>query len=415
MQPDLLLQVALALGLGLLIGLEREWASKRIAGVRTFPLITLFGWLAAVLVGPLGPWLVPAGLLGLTFLLGLANRLAVAQGRDVGPGLTTEVTVLVAYLLGAAIGSDLSGIATVVAGIVVLLLHFKGALHGVVERVGPDDFRALARLVLIGMIILPVLPDRGFGPNGRWNPHQIWLVVVLIVGISLVAYIARKLLGSRAGAVLSGILGGLISSTAITIGAARRSRSEGADWSAPLVIMIASTVALVRILVEIATLAPSTLDDVAPPLGAFALWMATISAVAYWARRRGIRPVEESEKPPAELWTAISFALLYGGVLFGVAWVEERFGHQALLLVAGVSGLTDVDAITLSLAELMAEGSLDHELGWRAILIAAAANLVFKGGIAAVLGTRRLFARLSLLFGLSLLGGAAIYFMWPSG
>ncbi len=414
MDWELTRSLAITLGVGLLIGIQREWAEKRVAGIRTFPLIALFGFLCGLGSESYGPWLVPTGLGTIAALLYVVNRNSALLNPNGGLGITTEVAVLLMYLLGALIAVGQVTLAVVVTGIVAVLLHLKRGMHGFVARIGNEEFRALIRLILIGMIILPILPDRGFGPFAVWNPFRIWLIVVLIVGISLAAFVVRRLLSRRAGVLWGGLLGGLISSTAITISTSRESRRQpGTSVSAAVVVMIASTVSLARILVEIAVVAPSALAFAGPPLGALFVWMTLLSALIFFRSHRQLEAPSEKESPPGDLGASIVFALLYAGVLFGVAVVQQRFGDRTLFVVAGLSGLTDVDAITLSVAELMTDHDLDPGVGWRAILIAAAANLGFKGAVAAVMGSGKLAAQLALLFGLSIAGAAAIFFLWP--
>lgn len=224
---------------------------------------------------------------------------------------------------------------------------------------------------------------------------------------------AYKLFGAKAGTVLSGALGGLISSTATTASYARRTKdTPDTARLAALVIMIASTVVFARVLVEIAAVAPGQLREMGPPLGAMLGVGIVVSLIAWFFGR-----AEDGELPeagnPAELKAALIFGALYAGILLAVAFARERFGTAGLYTVAAISGLTDVDAITLSTSRLVA-GGLDPSTGWRAILLAALSNLIFKGGIVAVLGSRGLFARVALLFGLALGGGGLILWLWPA-
>jgi uncharacterized membrane protein (DUF4010 family) len=270
------------------------------------------------------------------------------------------------------------------------------------------------QLVLISLIILPVLPDRPFGPYQVLNPFQIWWMVVLIVGLSLAGYLAFKLFGANAGSALSGLLGGLISSTATTVSYARRTR-ETPETSrlAAVVIAIASAVVFGRVLVEVAAVAPGDLMEMGPPIGAM-LGFAAVLSLAAWllSRDRGGEPPEPEN--PADLKAALVFGALYAGILLAVAFARDRFGTAGLYTVAALSGLTDMDAITLSTSRLVAGGRLDPSDGWRAILLAGLANLAFKAGIVAFLGSRRLLGRVAVLFGLMLAGGGVILLLWPT-
>ena len=405
----------IAVGLGLLVGLEREWAGSPIAGIRTFPLITLLGALAAMLAPRFGGWIVPAALLALSILLVVAawGELR-SRGTEEAIGVTTEVAVLVMFAVGAALGAGFTTEATVVAGVVAVLLHSRQPLHGLVRRLGEDDARAIFRFVLLALVILPVLPDRTFDPYHVLNPFQIWLMVVLIVGISLAAYVASRLLGPRGGLLVTGLLGGLISSTATTVSQARASRRAPAEADgAAFVVLAASTVVFARVLLEIVVVAPGMLPATAPPLLAVMLWMAAIAAFSF--RRLTQLPHQRAVgEPPTELNSAITFGALYAVVLLAVAVTKEHFGDRALFLVAGLSGLTDMDAITLSTAQLVNAERLDAPTGWRLILIGAMANLVFKGAVVAVLGDARLRSRAAMLLGFSIAGAALVLWWWPA-
>lgn len=412
MIPDIYIQLAVALGLGLLVGLQRERVDSVIAGIRTFALISLLGAISAQLAKTYGGWILVVGFLA-TALLVTAGNLVRLQKGEAEPGQTTEFAALVVYGLGAWVVTGSMAVPVVLAGAVVALLHFREPLHEFVDRIGEKDVRAIVQFAVIALVILPVLPDREMGPYGVLNPSQIWWMVVLIVGLSLAGYVAYKLFGARAGTVLAGLLGGLISSTATTATYARRSR-ETPDISrlAALVVMLASTVVYGRVLVEIAAVAPGSLLHLGPPLAAMMGVCAVVSAAAWLLGRDGNGEPPEPGNP-AELKSALIFGALYAVILLAVAFARDRFGTAGLYIVAAISGLTDVDAITLSTARLVESARLEPGAGWRAILLASMSNLVFKAGIVAMLGSRALLGRVVLLFGAALAGGGAILWLWP--
>jgi len=404
--------LAIALGLGLLVGVERERASAGVAGVRTFALITMLGAMAGSVPEAARPGALAVALAGVVALLVTGNMIASRAGRG-DPGMTTEIAAVLMFTVGAALAGGLRVIATVVAGVVALLLHWKKPLHTLVARLGEADVQAVMRLVLIGLVILPVLPDRTFGPYGVLNPFRIWLMVVLIVGISLASYVAWRLFGARTGTLLGGALGGLISSTAATVGYARRTRHSPSDASAAAVmILVASTIVFARVLFEVAVVAPEHLLTLGAPILAMLGIMAGIS-VAFWSRTRTALDVQDAAEPPSDLRAAIVFGLLYGAVLVAIAFAREHAGTGGLYAVAALSGLTDVDAITLSTSQLVSAGRLEVATGWRLILVGAMANLLFKGGAVAVLGHRRLTVRVAMLFGIAVIGGLSILAIWP--
>ncbi len=405
-------QLAVALGLGLLLGLQRERTEHSIGGIRTFPLIALFGTVCAQLGQSFGGWMVAAGLLALTGVV-IYSNFAKQKAGAIDPGMTTEMAALLLYGLGAYVVIGSMIVAVVLGGAMALLLHLKKPMHTFAGALGEADMRAIMQFVFLTLVILPVLPHKDYGPYGVWNPFQIWLMVVLIVGISLSGYVAYKFLGARAGTLLGGIIGGLISSTATTVSYARRTaENAGGAALAALVIVIASCVSLARVLVEIAAVAPRSFAALAPPLGAMLLAASVIAAGMFFFRRNRDSPMPE-QRNPAELKSALIFGALYAFVLLAVAVARERFGSAGLYTVGVISGLTDMDAITLSSASMVESGRTDASTGWRTILIAAMANYVFKFGTVALLGHRSLALRVGAAFALVLASGALILWLWP--
>jgi uncharacterized membrane protein (DUF4010 family) len=375
-------------------------------------LITVAGALAAHVGRWAGAdWLLPAVLLGLVAFVVTGD---VARWREGGAasGITTEAAALVMFLVGATAAVGSIAAAVVLGGVVAVLLQFKRPMHALAERLTEDEVRALMRIVVIGLVILPVLPDRTYGPFDVLNPFRIWLMVVLIVGISVASYVLYKLADARAGTLLGGLLGGLISSTATTASYARRARDARAAPAAAVVLMVASTVVFARIFVEVGVVAPAVLRRIAAPLAAMAAVNVALSALGFWLwGRRLAGPAAQED--PTQLRAALVFGVLYGAIVFAAAAAKEHLGEAGLYAVAGVSGLTDIDAITLSLANLADAGRVDLDTAWRAILLAALSNLVFKGALAVALGGRALAVRIAPLFAASLAAGGAILLAWP--
>lgn len=405
-------QLGVSLGLGLLLGLERERKEPSIAGIRTFPLIALFGTVCAQVGQSFGGWIVGGGLLALAAVVIFANH-AKMQTGEVDPGMTTEIAALLLYGVGALIVVGSMAAALVLGGVMTLTLHLKQPMHNFAAAVGERDMRAIMQFVVLTLIILPVLPNRDFGPYVVWNPFEIWLMVVLIVGISLGGYVAYKLFGAKAGTLLGGIIGGLISSTATTVSYARRCSSKTAlAPMAALVIMIASCLSLVRVLVEIAAVAPKSLAAMAPPVAVLLAVCLLISAALYFLAPRNGGEMPE-QKNPAEMKSAFIFTALYAGVLLAVAAAKDFFGSAGLYAVSVISGLTDMDAITLSTAHLAEAGGVETSTAWRAIVAAAMANFVFKFGVVASLAKGALTSRIGAAFGVAVASGAGLIFLWP--
>lgn len=405
--------LAIALGLGLLVGLQRQREESEVAGIRTFPLITVLGTLSALLAEQFGGWVVGAGLLGVAAVLVLGNVVSLRQGR-IDPGVTTEVAALVMYAVGAALVIGQTAVALVVGGGVAVLLQWKRPLHEFAGRIGQADLKAIFQLVLVALVILPVLPDRAYGPLRVLNPFQIWRLVVLIVGISLGAYLLQRLVGPRGGVVVGGFLGGVISSTATTVGCARQTRGDpGSVPAAAAMIAIAGAVVPVRVLALIAMVGSSSFWRAAslPIALLLAVWL-LLAIVQYGLayRRLTALPVEGD---PAQLKAAVAFGVLYALVLLGAAFGREQFGEGGAFAVAVLSGLIDMDAITLSTSQLTEGGYLSESTGWRMIVVASLSNLVFKAAVVALIGHQALAWRVAALFGAGLVGGAAVLVLWP--
>lgn len=405
-------KLGIALGLGLLVGLQRERVATRLAGVRTFPLVTILGTVCAILAQSFGGSVIAVGLIALAGMIVIGNLARIREG-DIDPGLTTEIAMLLMFTVGAYLVVGYSGVAIVIGGGVAVLLQYKGQLHGIVARLGDNDLRAIMQFALISLVILPVLPDRAYGPYAVLNPRNIWWMVVLIVGISLGGYIVYKFWGNRAGLVLGGILGGMISSTATTVSYARRAAAEPASSHlAAIVVTIASAVVYARLLLEIAVVAPAFLPDASGPLVVMLILLSAFS-IALWVRNRK----EKNEMPvpenPSELKSALMFCLVYAIVIFAIAAAKERFGSKGLYVVAGFSGLTDVDAITLSTSRLVSSGTLSGSDGWRLIILASTANLAFKFAIITSIGHRQLLTKLAVPFGLAIATGISLLILWP--
>lgn len=409
---ELLQSLGLALGLGLLVGLQREWSNNKIAGLRTFALVSLSGALSAILAEAYDAWIMGAALIAFSAIT-VAGYVISQRDKEADPGLTTAIAMLVVFATGALTVLDHRTAAVVISGSVMVLLQEKKALHGMVHNIEETDLREIARLVLIGLVILPVLPNQSYGPNALLNPFSIWLMVVLIVGISLAAYLASKFLGNAKGTAIAGILGGLISSTATTVSLARRSKDQvGHLQPLAVITLISGAVVFMRVIVEVMIVGSGVMWTVLPPLAVMTALSAVVAATAYRLMLKSqVQPFDES--PPSELKSAVMFGLLYVLVLFAVSFAKDRFGHAGLFTVAAISGLTDMDAITLTTARLSHSGHLDAGTAWRVILTGGLANIVFKAALVVGIGSRGFIRPVLLGFIAIFSGGVAILFLWP--
>ena len=375
-----------SLAVGLLIGLERERSPAAKAGLRTFALVALFGTVAAMLSEETAtPWLLTGGLLVIGLMIITAYLRERQESAD--PGTTTVAAIVLCYGLGAMIWHGYSTLAVMLAIVTTMLLYFKAELRGVTQKLSRRDLTSMLQFAVLSLIILPILPDRNFGPYDALNPRQVWLMVVLISGVSLAGYVALRFFGQRYGVALVGVFGGLASSTATTLVYARHSKDdEGLSRLAVVVILLANLVVLVRLSIVSAVVSPAILPQLLPVLGSGLVF--GLGAAAYWwhqLSRQSQVPIPEVNNP-TELRTAVGFGVLYAVVLFFAAWLSSIAGSGGLYVVALVSGLTDVDAITLSSLRLFGLGKLQAFDAVTAIGLGIMSNIGFKSGLVFFIG-----------------------------
>ena len=370
----------LALGIGMLMGLERERNPASRAGLRTFGLVSLLGAVCAVLaVRTDSPWLLAAGLIVVDAMMISAYH---RQPDANDPGTTSVVALLLAFCYGAMIWYGYRTMAVMLAILTTVLLYFKAELQSVSKSLTRRDITSVLQFGVLSLVILPILPDQNFGPYDTLNPYQIWWMVVLIAGVSLAGYAALRIAGQRHGAPILGLLGGLVSSTATTLVYSRHARSTPSLAQLGLVVILtANVIVLVRLAAVAAIVQPAILPTLLPALGGGLLAGAAFVTVA-WRKLRGSHALPELElRNPTELGTALTFGAVYAIVLFLSAALTDYAGNLGLYAVALVSGLTDVDAITLSSLRLFGQQKLAAQEAGTAILLALLANLVFKLGI----------------------------------
>jgi uncharacterized membrane protein (DUF4010 family) len=376
------LRLAVGLGVGLLIGLERERHPAAKAGVRTFALIALAGTLGAFADRALvGGWIVPVGLAGVVLMLIAAYW---HIGADEEPGTTTVIAAAVCYLLGVLAGVGETAIAGAIAIGVTVMLYFKPEIEGLSTALERREQVSVLQFLVVTFIVLPILPDRAYGPYEVLSPRSIWLMVVLISGIGLASYMALRLVGERHGALLAGALGGLVSSTATTVAYGRSSRdSAGAERLALLAVPVANLVPLVRVAVLCAVVAPGLLGGIAPVLAAALAAGGAVHALSLRRDGGGGKVHAPETHNPAQIGTALQFGALYALVLLASAWLSDLAGSRGLYVAALVSGLADLDAISLTALNLFAGERAAARVAVITIALAYVANVVFKLGVLA--------------------------------
>ncbi len=384
---------AVSLALGLLIGLERERKPQPKAGLRTFALVAMFGCLSALIADRTGTgWIVAIGLLAVAAMMIAAVTIDPPDDGD--PPTTSIVALMITYGLGAAVWFGHGALAVMAAIATTALLYFKTQLHGITRALTHKDLISILQFAALSFVILPILPDTNFGPFDTVNPHQIWWMVVLISGVSLAGYAALRIAGSQHGAPLIGLFGGLVSSTATTMVFARQARSDAElARTATVVILLASLTVMLRLLLVSGVVAPRLLADLAIVFGpALALGLA-VAAVAWRGHVAGPALPMPEVGNPTELKTALTFGLLYALVLILSAWLQDIAGSRGLYAVALASGLTDVDAITLSSLRLHNQDRLAEAAAVTSIALATLSNLVFKSGLVISIGGAALARR----------------------
>lgn len=377
---------AMSLAIGLLIGLERERNPAPKAGVRTFALVAMFGCLAGLLAEGLDSgWVVAIGLLAVASMMLVAVAVDPPDHGD--PPTTSIVALLISYGLGVAVWFGYGALAIMAAIATTSLLYFKTELHGMTRSLTRRDLISILQFAALTFVILPILPNENFGPFDAFNPHQIWLMVVLISGVSLAGYAALRIAGTEHGAAVIGFFGGLVSSTATTMVFARHARADdNLVRTAALVIVLANLMVMLRLMLISAAVAPGVFVLLTLTL-APGLILGLAATLMGW---RGLAvastlPLPEV-KNPTELTTALSFGALYTVVLFLATWLEQIAGSQGLYAVALASGLTDVDAITLSSLRLHGQDKLIGSQAVMSIGLAVLSNLAFKSLVVTIIG-----------------------------
>lgn len=399
---SLLVRLLIALGIGLLIGLEREYAKRivdkeeQFAGVRTYPLIALLGFLSALLGDQYGPAFLVAGFAGF-FAMVVATYLMMA--RSASFGITTELAGIITFLLGALVFEDRILLSTTIAVLVVSLLTLKVRLHSLIATLTASDIRAFIQFTVISALVLPFLPPGGFGPRGVWDLQDIWTMVILVTGISLAGYVLSKVLDARKGTLMEGLVGGLVSSTAVTLSLSRRSKQGTvAGKRLAAVGIVASTAVLYpRILLETWVVDRSLALQLLPSIIAITA-VAILAAYLLWRNAHNAT----SDVPSVPLTNPLNFgvALQFAAAYMVVQWLMllamERFPQQGLNASGLLFGATDMDAITLSVAR---DGSLPDAERAHAVLLATCSNTVMKYALVFVFGDRGLVRSVGVGFG----------------
>lgn len=401
-----------ALAVGLIVGLERGWHERqqaeggRVAGLRTFALIGLLGGVAGMLRDSFGAWPLVAGLAGLALLGAVSYREWVHASGSLSA--TSTIAALLTYVLGALASTGAHALAVGVAVVVAVLLDLKPTLHRWLRLIEHRELSAGLQMLVLSAVVLPLLPDRGFGPQEVLNPYRLWWAVVLVAALSLAGHVAMRFTGPQRGALWTGLLGGLASSTAATLALARRARAQPGLLDAAVAGGLASSgVMFLRMTVIVVLLQPALGMALAPALLASGATLLAL-AVVQWKHRDPAEPESATNGvAPFDLSMALGFGALLGLMTVLAQAAKRWMGDAGIHGLAALSGTLDVDAILISVTRMQAEGRLSLVATTVAVGIATASNSVAKAVIGWINGGAALGRRLMLGFGAALAVGAA--------
>ena len=398
---DIFYRFGAALLIGLLVGLQREYAhlqqeqekqEEAFGGTRTFALLGLLGCMAAFLSDRTGSVIVFAAIVGIVGGLIIISYIATARKGSLG--MTSEAAAVATMLTGAICFWHELAVAAALGVAITVLLALKLQTRLLVRNLTQADVYATLTFAVITLIILPVLPTSSYCPPpfDVLVPYNVWLIVVFISGISFLGYVLIKIVGGRRGVGLTGLLGGLASSTAVTLSFAQRSRRiDGLERPFAMAILLAWSIMFVRVMVEVAVINPLLLKVVWMPLSAALAVCTAYCVYLYRAQSLGKQEEKDKFKNPFELWPALTFGLIYALILVVANAARMYLGDTGIYVSSIASGLADVDAITLSLAKLSLDaGGLELDTAARGIVLAAVSNTLVKGAMVLGMGSMAL-------------------------
>ncbi|MFQ6107577.1 MAG: MgtC/SapB family protein [Thermoplasmata archaeon] len=408
-EMGILVKLTISIALGGLVGLEREYARREevreFAGVRTFILIAMMGTISAMF----GIGFFVTAFVAFSVLVALSYYTLSKRGSIGG---TTEVATLITFIVGGLVYFEYLVVAATVAVVTTAFLSIKPTLHRFARGLSKEDVYATLKLAIVTIVILPILPNEAYDPLGVLNPFYIWLMVVFISCIGFAGYVAVKVLGGKKGVGLTGLLGGLVSSTAVALAFSQRSKENASlTRSFAIGITVASMMMFPRILFEVAVLNQSLFWLLLAPLLIMTLVGAAASAFLFLRGER--KETGEVElKNPFSVMQALKFGLFFAIIFLAAKAAQVYFGDTGIYVASTLSGLTDVDAITLSMARL-GGSSVSNLTASIAIVLAAISNTIVKGGLVAAFGSRQLsryvILILSVVVAIGIASSAVLY------
>jgi uncharacterized membrane protein (DUF4010 family) len=405
-------QLFISVGLGLIVGLQREWAESPIAGIRSFSIVSIMGTICGLLSHRLGSGIIYLGISGILGIT-LIEKITLMNKIKLHRGIVTEVSLLTMFLIGVLVSTGPIILATSIAGLLTVILHVKLELHRFAAKFSKEEIRSIMQFVAITLVIFPILPTTSFGPNNVLNLPQIWLMVIFINGISLMGQIIYKFKGEKNGVIWAGLIGGMISSTATTLNSSRMIRvTQNKLVYYSIIISIAWMTLYFRVFIELLTVSPEF--NVTLPLFILMI-VSALSISIVWKKNHTHISDNNIKYNPTSLKTALSFAFFYSVVIYLFAFMKEEMGSQTQAVVAFISGIVDVDAITLSTGRLVEKGIITAEQGYQHLFLALFANLLFKGIISLAIGGKELFKMICIPWFTSIIfhAGILLYsFIW---
>src|SRR5690554_3135233 len=392
-QRDFFIRLLVATGIGFLIGLEREHSAlnnqqEAFAGTRTFVFVVLLGFLGAMSHFLFTPWIFLGILLAVVSLIAISYWVTSSKG-DIGG--TTEFSALMAFILGALTFLGYMELSLMITVIAMVLLSSKGKLQTIIGKITEEEMYALIRFVVLALLILPFLPDQGMGPFGVINPQEIGWVIILTSGLGFLGYLLIKFLGHDRGILLTGIVGGLVSSTMVTWIFAKKSKEAPALSSqCATAILAASSIMIVRVLVWVFIFNMDLAPRLYFPVGI--IFLAGIGVTLFFHFKKSSSDSVDTSLPagkPLNMQSALTFGIIYTLIILLVSYTNEYFGQSGMYISSVIAGLTDIDAITISVSKL-AGNSLSIDMAQNAIILATISNTLIKIGISLWAGSRQL-------------------------
>jgi uncharacterized membrane protein (DUF4010 family) len=407
-QSDFLIRMLITVGIGLVLGLEREFSQysekeEVFAGIRTFTLVALMGFLAALLSFIFYQWIFIAGFFSVVSMVGISYWVSAHKGNIGG---TTEFATIFTFLLGGLvlIGHINESLALTV--VLVVLLSLKPKLKSIVGQITQVELYAFVRFVVIALLILPFLPNENFGPYDVINPREVGWVIVLTSGIGFLGYVLMKFLGTYKGILLTGIFGGLVSSTIVTWTFSKKSKeTPGLSSNYAVGIFAAATIMVVRVFLWVFIFNKPLLVGLLLPLSV--IFITALGVTFYFYKKKQAKEAFKEKMhlgDPLNIKNAVFFGVFYTGILILVSYASSEYGSKGIYLSSAISALTDIDAIAISVSKLGGT-SINFLTAQNAILLATLANTIVKIGIALYAGSNNLKKYVLIGYGLIFIAG----------